>query len=171
MPSRRDLLQTGAAGLAASATAAIAGCGFHAPSSLDHQLTVDTDPDTSAFDCDGHAVRLTTDTTRARVVEGGPTLRLRGQIPSFDPSCQRLTSELVRGPEGLSHGVTVAVEDRGWLDPCDGSPEPVTYTLTARLDPTELPIRVDHVRGEATPFDTQFEETAVEQDGPVEAGC
>ncbi|MFC7135709.1 hypothetical protein [Halobaculum litoreum] len=171
MPSRRDLLRSGATGLAASATAAIAGCGFHAPSSLDHQLTVDADPAASAFDCDGHAVRLTVDTTRPRVVEGGPTFRLRGRIPSFDPSCQRLTSELVRGPEGRSHGVTVAVEDRGWLDRCEGTPGPVTYTLTARLDPTELPVRVDHVRGETTAFDAEFAEAAVEQDGPVEAGC
>ncbi|QZX98221.1 hypothetical protein [Halobaculum rubrum] len=171
MPSRRDLLRTGAAGLAASATAAVAGCGFHSPSSLDHAFTADTDPAPSAFDCDGHAVRLTVDPPPSGAAESGPALRLRGQLPSFDPSCERLTSELVRGPEGLYYGVTVAVEKRGWPDPCDGTAGPVAYSLTSSVDPTGLPLRVDHVRGESTPFETEFEEAAVAGDDPAEAGC
>lgn len=85
MPSRRDLLCTGAAGLAASGTAAVAGCGFHSPSSIDHEFEVNTDPDPSTFDCDGHAIRFAT---------GESSIRLHGQLPAFEPGCRSLTSTL-----------------------------------------------------------------------------
>ncbi|UIO99728.1 twin-arginine translocation signal domain-containing protein [Halobaculum sp. CBA1158] len=160
MPSRRDLLRTAAAGLAAGGTAAVAGCGFHSPSSIDHEFEVDTDPDPSAFDCDGHAIRF--------VVEES-SVCLRGQFPAFVPDCRRLTSTLERGPEGLSLTATVTSNDTDFLPPCDGEETTATYTLTAPVEyvPDRLIFR--HSRGDERLF--EFDDRVEDVADPIEDSC
>ncbi len=125
MPSRRDLLRIGAAGLAASGTAAVAGCGFHSPSPIDHKSEVHTDPDPSAFGCDGHAMRFAT---------GESSIRLRGQFPAFEPDCQSLTGPPERGLEGLSLTTEVTSNGTDFVLPCHGVETTAAYTLTAPVE-------------------------------------
>jgi len=160
MLSRRDLLRTGAAGLAASGTAAVAGCGFHSPSSIDHEFEVDTGPGPSAFDCEGHAIRF---------AAGESSIRLRGQFPAFEPACRSLTSTLERGPEGLSLTAEVTSDDTDLLLPCDGETTTAAYTLTAPVEyiPDRLILR--HSRGDERLF--EFDDRIEDISGPIENGC